>query len=160
MPSFDVVSELNHHEVRNAVDQANREIDTRFDFRGTDAKYSLEGAEITIDAQAEFHLKQMLEILKLKLAKRGVDLVCLEEKEPEVNLARAKQKVLLREGIDADSARTLQRAIKDSKLKVQAAIQGDKIRVTGKSKDELQAAMALLRRTKVERPLQFNNFRD
>ena len=142
MPSFDVVSELNHHEVRNAVDQANREIDTRFDFRGTDAKYSLEGAEITIDAQAEFHLKQMLEILKLKLAKRGVDLVYLEEKEPEGNLARAKQKVLLREGIDADSARTLQRAIKDSKLKVQAAIQGDKIRVTGKSKDELQAAMA------------------
>lgn len=160
MPSFDVVSELNHHEIRNAVDQANREIDTRFDFRGADAKYELEGAEITVDAKAEFQLKQMLDILKLKLAKRGVDLVCLEEKDPEVNLARAKQKVLLREGIDADAARTIQRAVKDSKLKVQAAIQGDKVRVTGKSRDDLQAAIALLRRTKVDVPLQFNNFRD
>lgn len=160
MPSFDVVSELNRHEVRNAVDQANREIDTRFDFRGTDARYELEGAEITIDAQAEFQLKQMLDILKLKLAKRGVDLVCLEEKDPEVNLARAKQKILLREGVDADAARTIQRAVKDSKLKVQAAIQGDKVRISGRSKDDLQAAIALLRRTKVDVPLQFNNFRD
>lgn len=160
MPSFDVVSELNHHELRNAVDQANRELETRFDFRGSEAKYELEGAEITVDAKAEFQLKQMLDILKLKLAKRGIDLVCLEEKEPDVNLARAKQKVLLREGINADAARTLQRAVKDSKIKVQAAIQGDKLRVTGKSRDDLQATMALLRRTKVDVPLQFNNFRD
>jgi uncharacterized protein YajQ (UPF0234 family) len=160
MPSFDVVSELNHHELRNAVDQANRELETRFDFKGTGAKYELEGPQVTLDATAEFQLKQMLEILKLKLAKRGIDLVCLDVKDPEVNLARAKQAVVLREGVDSDSARKIQRAIKDSKLKVQAAIQGEKVRVTGKSRDDLQAAIALLRQQKLEVPLQFNNFRD
>jgi cyclic-di-GMP-binding protein len=160
MPSFDVVSELNHHELRNAVDQANRELDTRFDFKGTGAKYDLEGSQVTLGAPADFQLKQMLEILKLKLAKRGIDLVCLEVKEPEVNLARAKQAVVLREGVDSDSARKVQRAIKDSGLKVQAAIQGEKVRVTGKSRDDLQAAIALLRQQKLDVPLQFNNFRD
>ena len=160
MPSFDVVSELNHHEVANAVDQASRELDSRFDFRGTDARFELAGHEVILDAQAEFQLKQMLEILKLKLAKRGVDLVCLELKDPEVNLARARQTVVLREGIDADSARKIQRAVKDSKLKVVATIQADKLRITGKSRDELQAAIALLRQQKVDVPLQFNNFRD
>ncbi len=160
MPSFDVVSELNRHEVRNAVDQAKRELETRFDFRGTGATYELEDAAVVMEAPADFQLKQMLEILKLKLAKRGVDLVCLEEKDPEVNLARAKQTILLREGIDADSGRKIQRAIKDAKLKVQAAIQGDKVRVTGKSRDDLQAAIQLLRREKLDRPLQFDNFRD
>jgi uncharacterized protein YajQ (UPF0234 family) len=160
LPSFDVVSELDHHELQNAVDQANRELDNRFDFKGTGANFVLEKNEVTLDAPVEFQLKQMLEILKLKLTKRGIDLVCLEVKDPEVNLARAKQKVLLREGLDADSGRTIQRAIKDSKLKVQAAIQGDKLRVTGKSRDELQAAMALLRQQRLEVALQFNNFRD
>jgi uncharacterized protein YajQ (UPF0234 family) len=160
LPSFDVVSELDHHELQNAVDQANRELDNRFDFKGTGANFVLEKNEVTLDAPVDFQLKQMLEILKLKLTKRGIDLVCLEVKDPEVNLARAKQKVLLREGIDADSGRTIQRAIKDSKLKVQAAIQGDKLRVTGKSRDELQAAMALLRQQRLEVALQFNNFRD
>ena len=160
MPSFDVVSELNHHELRNAVDQANRELETRFDFKGTGAKYELEGAQVTLEAPADFQLKQMLEILKLKLAKRGIDLVCLDVKDPEANLARAKQAVVLREGVDSESARKIQRAIKDSKLKVQAAIQGEKVRVTGKSRDELQAAIALLRQQKLDVPLQFNNFRD
>jgi uncharacterized protein YajQ (UPF0234 family) len=160
MPSFDVVSELNHHEVANAVDQANRELENRFDFKGTDAKYTVEKNELTLEAPADFQLKQMLDIVKLKLTKRGIDLVCLEIKDPEVNLARARQKVVLREGIDADSARTIQRAVKESKLKVQAAIQGDKVRITGKSRDELQAAIALLRQQKVEAALQFNNFRD
>jgi uncharacterized protein YajQ (UPF0234 family) len=160
MPSFDVVSELNHHELRNAVDQANRELETRFDFKGTGAKYELEEATVTLDAPAEFQLKQMLEILRLKLSKRGIDLVCLDVQDPEVNLARAKQAVVLREGVDSESARKIQRAIKDSKLKVQAAIQGEKVRVTGKSRDELQAAIALLRQQKLEVPLQFNNFRD
>ncbi len=141
MPSFDVVSELDHHELQNAIDQANRELENRFDFKGTGANFVLEHNEVTLDAPVDFQLKQMLEILKLKLAKRGIDLVCLEVKEPEVNLARAKQKVLWREGIDADSGRTLQRAIKDSKLKV-------------------QAAMALLRQQRLEVALQFNNFRD
>jgi uncharacterized protein YajQ (UPF0234 family) len=160
MPSFDVVSELNRHELRNAVDQANRELDTRFDFRGTEAKYVLEGASVTFDAPSEFQLKQMLDILQLKVSKRGIDLVCLDIQDPDTNLARAKQVVNFKEGIDSDSARTIQKAIKESKLKVQAAIQGDKVRITGKSKDELQAAIALLRRQKVEVPLQFNNFRD
>jgi cyclic-di-GMP-binding protein len=160
MPSFDVVSELNHHEVENAVDQASRELDSRFDFKGTGARFEREGTAVTLEAPADFQLKQMLEILKLKLTKRGVDLVCLEIKDPEVNLARARQQVVLREGIDAETARKIQRAVKDSKLKVQAAIQGDKLRVTGKSRDELQAAIALLRQQKLEVALQFNNFRD
>ena len=160
MPSFDVVSELNHHEVDNAVDQASRELEGRFDFRGTDARFVLEKNQVTLEAPADFQLKQMLEILKLKLTKRGIDLVCLEVKDPEVNLARARQAVVLREGIDADNARTIQRAIKESKLKVQAAIQSDKLRVTGKSRDDLQAAMALLKASKLEVALQFNNFRD
>jgi uncharacterized protein YajQ (UPF0234 family) len=160
MPSFDVVSELNQHELGNAVDQASRELESRFDFRGSGASFSLAGREVLLVAPADFQLKQMLEILKLKLAKRGIDLACLDIQEPEINLALARQKALLREGIDADNARKLQRALKDSKLKVQASIQGDKLRVSGKSRDELQAAIALVKREKIELPLQFNNFRD
>jgi uncharacterized protein YajQ (UPF0234 family) len=160
VPSFDVVSELDHHELTNAVDQASRELESRFDFKGTDATFALDKNELSLDAPADFQLKQMLDIVKLKLTKRGIDLVCLEIKEPEINLARARQKVILREGIDADSARKIQRAIKDSKLKVQAAIQGTKVRVTGKSRDELQQAIALLRQQKLEVALQFSNFRD
>ena len=160
MPSFDVVSELNHHEVENAVDQTRREIDTRFDFRGVEAKVTLEKNEITLDAKADFQLKQMLDILRLKISKRGIDLVCLDVKDPEVTIATAKQKVLLKEGIDADSARRIQKAIKDSKIKVQGTIQGDKVRVTGKSRDDLQETIALLKQQKLEAALQFNNFRD
>jgi hypothetical protein len=160
MPSFDVVSELNHHEVENAVTQANRELDNRFDFKGSNSRFERTKNEIAMESPSEFQLQQMLDILRLKLAKRGVDLVCIDVQEPNVNLARARQIVLLREGIHADAARTLQRAIKDSKLKVQAAIQGDKLRITGKSKDELQLAIALLRQQTVDVPLQFNNFRD
>ena len=160
MPSFDVVSELNHHEVENAVDQASRELESRFDFKGIGAKFEREGTAVTLEAPADFQLKQMLEILKLKLTKRGIDLVCLEIKDPEVNLARARQQVVLREGIDAEAAKKIQRAVKDSKLKVQAAIQGAKVRVSGKSRDELQAVITLLRQQKLEVALQFNNFRD
>lgn len=160
MPSFDVVSELDYHELTNAVDQAIRELESRFDFKGTDATFTLNKNELGLEAPVDFQLKQMLDIVKLKLTKRGIDLVCLEIKDPEVNLARARQKVILREGIDADGARKIQRAVKDSKLKVQAAIQGTKVRITGKSRDELQLAMALLRQQKLEVALQFNNFRD
>ena len=160
MPSFDVVSELNHHEVGNAVDQASRELEGRFDFRGPGAQFMLEGNEVTLEAPAEFQLRQMLDILKLKLSKRGIDLVCLEVRDPEINLARAKQTAVLREGIDAENARNIQRTIKESKLKVQAAIQGDKLRVTGKSRDDLQAAIALLKAQKLQLALQFGNFRD
>jgi hypothetical protein len=160
MPSFDAVSELNQHEVANAVDQAGRELSQRFDFKDTGARFELQDFSITLHAQVDFQLKQMLEILKLRLGKRGVDLKCLEVKEPQTTLSAAHQEVLLRHGIDAETGRTLTRLIKDSKLKVQASLQGDKVRVSGKQRDELQAAIALLRGAKLDRPLQFNNFRD
>jgi uncharacterized protein YajQ (UPF0234 family) len=161
VPSFDVVSELDHHELKNAVDQASREIENRFDFRGTDAKIELLEREVTLDGKAEFQIKQMLDILRLKVSKRGIDLVCMDVQDPEVTIARARQKVLFKEGIDADSARKIQKAIKDSKIKVQASIQGDKVRVTGKNRDDLQETIAMLRRLKdLEVALQFNNFRD
>jgi uncharacterized protein YajQ (UPF0234 family) len=160
MPSFDVVSELNAHEVANALDQANRELAQRFDFKDTGALFELEGSTVTLRAQVDFQLKQMLEILKLRLTKRGIDLGCLEIKEPETTLATAQQQVVLKQGIDAETARKVTRLVKDSKLKVQAALQGDKVRITGKQRDDLQAAMKLLRGAKLDLPLQFNNFRD
>ncbi len=160
MPSFDVVSEIDTHELTNAVDQAVRELGQRFDFKGTDANFELEDTTVTMLAPAEFQLKQMLDILKLRVAKRGIDIACLEVKDPEVNLARAKQLVILKHGIDAETGRTVSRLIKDSKLKVKSQIQGDKVRVTGKKRDDLQEAIAFLRKAEVGVPLQFNNFRD
>jgi uncharacterized protein YajQ (UPF0234 family) len=160
MPSFDVVSELDSHEVTNAVDQANRELSQRFDFKDTGAVFELNDTTVAVKAEVEFQLKQMLEILKLRLSKRGIDVMCLEVKDPVVHLAAATQEVILRQGIDADAARLIVRLIKDSKIKVQASVQGEKVRITGKQRDDLQSAMALLRKAKVELPLQFNNFRD
>jgi cyclic-di-GMP-binding protein len=160
MPSFDTVSELKAHEVANAVDQANRELGQRFDFKDTGAVFELEDLTVKIRAQVDFQLKQMLEILKVRLAKRGIDLSCLEVKDPVTNLASAQQEVLLKQGIDQELGKKLVRIIKDSKLKVQASVQGDKVRVTGKSRDELQSAIQLLRASKVDMPLQFTNFRD
>jgi uncharacterized protein YajQ (UPF0234 family) len=160
MPSFDAVSELNAHEVTNAVDQANRELSQRFDFRDTGARFELKEFTVTLHAQVEFQLRQMLEILKLRLAKRGVDLACLEVKEPQTTLATAQQEIVLRHGIDADTGRKIARLVKDSRLKVQAALQGDKVRISGRQRDDLQAAMALLRGAKLDVPLQFNNFRE
>jgi uncharacterized protein YajQ (UPF0234 family) len=160
MPSFDIVSELNQHEAVNAVDQATREIETRFDFRGTDAKFELKDKVITMSASADFQLKQMLEILKLRLAKRGIDVQCLKVDDPIVNIQTAKQIVTLREGIDSELGKKVQRLIKDSKIKVQAAMQDKQVRVTGKNRDDLQAVMAMVRGAKLEMPLQFTNFRD
>ncbi|MGC1457023.1 MAG: YajQ family cyclic di-GMP-binding protein [Steroidobacteraceae bacterium] len=160
MPSFDVVSELDSHEVTNAVDQANRELSQRFDFKDSGAVFELNGMTVSVKAEVEFQLKQMLEILKLRLTKRGIDIRCLEIKDPAVNLAAAVQDVILRQGVDADTARLIVRLIKDSKIKVQAGVQGEKVRIVGKQRDDLQSAMALLRKAKVEMPLQFNNFRD
>lgn len=160
MPSFDIVSELNPHEVANAVDQANREVGTRFDFKGTNAKFELTEFVITLAAPADFQLKQMMEILKLKLTKRGVDIVCMKVDEPVITGQTAKQVVTLRQGIESELGKKIQRLIKDSKLKVQAAIQDKQVRVTGKSRDDLQAAIALVRGGKLELPLQFTNFRD
>lgn len=160
MPSFDVVSEINLHEAANAVDQANREVSTRFDFKGSGAHYEQKDAEIKLQAETEFQLQQMLDILQTKLAKRGIDIGCLEIGEVQTALKQARRTVTLRQGIEADLARKITRSIKDSKLKVQAAIQGDKLRITGKKRDDLQEAIALLRQGQWELPLQFNNFRD
>ena len=160
MPSFDIVSEIDLHEVTNAVDQASREVSQRFDFKGTNAKFELKEAVINLSAPADFQLKQMLEILKLKLAKRGIDVACLKIDEPVVTGQTAKQVVTLREGIETELGKKIQRQIKDSKLKVQAALQDKQVRVTGKKRDDLQLAMALLRKTELAVPLQFENFRD
>ena len=160
MPSFDIVSELNQHEVSNAVDQATREIDTRFDFRGSDAKFELNDKVITLSAQADFQLKQMLDILRLKLSKRGVDVQCMKIDDPVVHYQSARQVVTLREGIDTELGKKIQRLIKDSKFKVQAAIQDKQVRVSSKSRDELQSVISAVRGAKLEMPVQFTNFRD
>ncbi len=160
MPSFDVVSEIDMHELTNAVDQACRELAQRFDFKGIDARFERVDAAVTMIAPAEFQLKQMLDILTLRIAKRGIDVGCLDAAEPEVNLARATQRVVLKHGIDADTGKKVARLIKDSKLKVQAQIQGDKVRIVGKKRDDLQEAIAMLRQADVGIPLQFNNLRD
>jgi uncharacterized protein YajQ (UPF0234 family) len=160
MPSFDVVSELDGHELTNAVDQANRELSQRFDFKDTGAVFELEEHTVTMKAQVDFQLKQMLDILKLRLSKRGIDLAYLDVKDPQITLATAQQEVMFKQGIDQETGKKISRLIKDSKLKVQAALQGDKVRVTGKSRDDLQQAIQLLRGSKLETPLQFNNFRD
>ncbi|HUL11927.1 MAG TPA: YajQ family cyclic di-GMP-binding protein [Methylococcaceae bacterium] len=160
MPSFDVVSEVNLHEVANAVDQANREVDTRFDFKGSGAKFELAESVITLTAESEFQLQQMLDILHAKLAKRGVDIASLKAEPPQIAGKQAKQTVTLIQGIDSAPAKKIVKLIKDSKLKVQAAIQGEKVRVTGKKRDDLQEVIALLRGAELEQPLQFDNFRD
>ena len=160
MPSFDVVSEIDTHELTNAVDQAVRELTQRFDFKGTDAAFELEETTVTMTAPADFQLEQMLDILKLRIAKRGIDVACLDVKDPEVNLARAKQLVILKHGIDADAGRKVSRLIKDWKLKVQAQGQGGKVRIPANKRDDLQEAIAFLRKAEVGVPLQFNNFRE
>ena len=160
MPTFDVVSEVDMHEVTNAMDQANREVTTRFDFKGTGSRFELNDSVVTLYTQSDFQLKQMIDILHQKLAKRGVDIACLEEQEPEFSGSEARQKIILRRGIDTDRARKLVKEIKGAKLKVQAAIQGDKLRVTGKKRDDLQAVISMLRETDIGLPLQYENFRD
>ena len=159
MPSFDVVSEIDTHELTNAVDQAVKELTQRFDFKGTDAAFELEDTTVTMTAPSDFQLKQMLDILKLRIAKRGIDVGCLEVKDPEVNLARARQLVILKHGIDADAGRKVSRLIKDSKLKVQAQIQGEEVRVSAKSKDDLQKAITFVKGLELDFPVDFVNYR-
>ncbi len=160
MPSFDVVSELDMHEVNNAVDQANREVATRFDFKGTDSKFNREETVVTLQSESDFQLGQMLDILRGKLNRRGIDLACLKVDEPEQSGRQAKQVVTLRQGIETDLAKKMVKMIKDKKLKVQAQIQGEKVRVSGKKKDDLQQVIAMLKAADIEMPLQFTNFRD
>ena len=160
MPSFDVVSEVDKHELTDAVDQANRELATRFDFKGTDAKFELVDFVVTSSAPSAFQLKQMLDILRGRLSARGIDVRCLDVAEPNENLGGAKQKVTVRQGIEQAVSKKLIAALKAAKLKVESQINGEKLRVTGKKRDDLQAAIALLRKTDVDLPLQFDNFRD
>ncbi|HET7359086.1 MAG TPA: YajQ family cyclic di-GMP-binding protein [Rhodanobacteraceae bacterium] len=160
MPSFDVVSEIDKHELTNAVDQANRELGSRFDFKGSNARFELDDGTVTQFAPSDFQLKQMLDILRGRLAARGIDLRCLDVAEPDVNLAEARQKIAIKQGIEQPVARKIVTAIKAAKLKVEAQINGDKLRVSGKKRDDLQAAIALLRAGEFELPLQFDNFRD
>ncbi len=160
MPSFDIVSEFDMHELGNAVDQANREVTTRFDFKGSGSRFDLEETTVTLHSQSDFQLQQMLDILQNKLTRRGIDIACLEIEPPQVFGREARQRVTLRRGLDAPLAKRIVKAIKDAKLKVQAAIQGDKVRVSGKKRDDLQQVIALLRDQDLGLPLQFENFRD
>ncbi len=160
MPSFDVVSEVNHHELSNALDQANREVSTRFDFKGTGSNFVLSEQIITMNTESEFQLQQMFDMLCSKLIKRGVDIACLEKADPVIQARTATQVVTVREGIESAVARKMVKMIKDRKMKVQAAIQGDQLRVTGKKRDTLQVVITLLKEEKFGLPLQFKNFRN
>lgn len=160
MPSFDIVSNIDDHEVTNAVDQANREVSTRFDFKGTNARLELVKDKITIIAPTDFQLKQVDEILKNKLAKRNVDIRSFTYKDINTNLNEARQIIEVKSGIDQDNAKKITKMIKDAGLKVQASIQGDQIRVTGKKRDDLQEVIALLRSSNTPLALQYVNFRD
>lgn len=161
MPSFDIVSELDQHELTNAVDQANKEVTTRYDFKGTDSSFEQSGSMITMKTESDFQLNQMYDIFVSKANRRGIDVRCMDVKDPDVQLKSAKQAIEMREGLEADLAKKIIKMIKDSKIKVQAARQGESIRVTGKKRDDLQAVMQLLKADEdMEMPLQFNNFRD
>ena len=160
MPSFDIVCELDNHELTNAIDQANREVGNRFDFKGVDAKYEQSDNAIKMKAEADFHLKQMLEILNNKLSKRGIDPRHMQIKDPVIQHKTAEQEITLQQGITTEKAKAIVKKIKDEKMKVQAQIQGEQVRVTGKKRDDLQAVIALLREDDMGLPLQFTNFRD
>jgi len=160
MPSFDVVSKVDSHELTNAVDQARRELDKRYDLRGTGARIELEGMVVTQFAASEYQLDQLLDILRLRLSARGIDPRCLDLGTVEVNLAGARRAITLKQGIEQALGKKLVAQLKEAKLKVEAQIQGDKLRVSGKKRDDLQLAIALLRKAPSELPLQFENFRD
>ena len=161
MPSFDIVSEFDVHEVHNAVDQANKEVSTRFDFKGSNAHFELQDESITMKAESTFQLQQMLPILFSKMTKRGVDIACMESGSIQDTGKTAQQDIALNQGIETPIAKKIVKIIKDKKLKVQPAIQGEKLRVTGKKRDDLQQVIAMLKAEKsIELPLQFENFRD
>jgi len=160
MPSFDVVSEVDHHELSNGVDQANREVTTRFDFKGSGSNFELAELVITMNTESEFQLQQMYDILCNKLVKRSIDIACLEKGEPVIHARTATQAVKVREGIETPLAKDMIKLIKQSKAKVQTAIQGDQLRVTGKKRDDLQEVIALLKAADLDTPLQYKNFRD
>ena len=160
MPSFDIVAEVDGHELTNAVAQMNRDISNRFDFKGSDARITLKDYEMNFEAASDFQLKQMRDIMVNKLSKRGIDNRCLERGKVDERGLRAYQTITVKHGIDKEDAKKITKMIKDKKFKVQAAIQGEQVRVTGKKRDELQEVMAYLKGSDIDLPLQFNNFRD
>ncbi|MFT5313191.1 MAG: hypothetical protein ACI8Z9_001681 [Paraglaciecola sp.] len=160
MPSFDIVSEIDLAEVRNAVENANREISTRFDFRGVEASFELKESIVTMSTDSDFQLKQMLDILRGTCVKRGVDTAAFEEKDLQHIGKIYKQAIAFKQGIEQDTSKKLIKQIKDAKIKVQASIQGDQVRVTGKKRDDLQQVMALAKSAELDQPVQFTNFRD
>ena len=160
MPSFDVVSEVDLHELRNAVDQAGRELRSRFDFRGVDASFDLVDAGVQLLAREDFQLRQMEDILRDKMARRGLDVACLDPRDVEGAGKQRRQLFGLKQGIDRDTAKKIVRMVKDSRLKVGAQINGPKLRVTGKKRDDLQRVIAMLKDTSLDVPLQFDNYRD
>lgn len=160
MPSFDVVSEINMHELTNAIDQTNREVTNRFDFKGTDSRVELAENIMTLIAPTEFQVKQINDILLTKLSKRGIDIKCLEYGTISESNNQARQAVTVRQGIDQELAKKITRIVKDSKIKVQANIQGEQVRVSGKKRDDLQEVISLLKNSPIDLPLQYINFRD
>ncbi len=160
MPSFDIVSKVDSHELANAVDQANREVQNRFDFKNTNAKFELEKDKITLHAQVPFQLRQMMDILQAKLSKRGIDLQSLKIHDPQTSLHAASQIIEIKQGIDQETAKKLVKQIKETTIKVQGSIHGDYVRVIGKKRDDLQSMMQVLKTTDIGLPIQFDNFRD
>jgi len=160
MPSFDIISEFDKHEVKNAIDQAGKEVYTRFDFKGTHSSFELTDEKLIMISESTFQLQQMFSIVCAKLSRRGVDIACLEVGEAKGSGKLMRQEITLKQGLDTVLAKKIVKLIKDKKLKVQAAIQGDQVRVTGKKRDDLQDVIKMLREEKLEMPLQFENFRD
>ncbi|MCX7095543.1 MAG: YajQ family cyclic di-GMP-binding protein [Methylobacter sp.] len=160
MPSFDIISEFDKHEIKNAVDQANKEVTTRFDFKGTDSNFELTDDKLIMTSGSTFQLQQMFSIVCSKLSRRGVDIACMEVGDPKPGGKAVHQEIIMKQGLDSALAKKIVKLIKDKKLKVQAAIQGDQVRVTGKNRDDLQGVIKMLREEKLEMPLQFENFRD
>lgn len=160
MPSFDIVSEVNMHEIKNSVDQANREVKGRYDFKGTNARLELDKEAITIFGDSEYQLEQMLTMLRQRMGKREIDIKCLEIGKPESAGRESKQVLKIQQGIEKDFAKKIIKKIKDSKMKVQPAMHDDKLKVSGKKIDNLQEVIAMLKSAKFDLPLQFNNFRD
>lgn len=160
MPSFDIVSEIDTQEVRNAVDNAKRELDTRFDFRGVEASFEWKTEETTISSESDFQLQQMIDILSNKLIKRNIDVQTMSVSDPVHSGKTYHQKITFKEGIETEMAKKIIKVIKDNKMKVQAAIQGEQVRITGKKRDDLQAVIALIKTSDLGQPFQYKNFRD
>lgn len=160
MPSFDIVSEIELPELQNAVDNANREVETRFDFKGSDAKFERKENIVTLTADADFQLQQMMHILRNKLVKRSIDARSVDEQQVQTSGRGVKQDVQFKQGIDQVTAKKIVKLIKDAKIKVQTQVQGEQLRVTGKKRDDLQQVIALVKEAELGQPFQFNNFRD